>query len=222
MKLLFASDVQGRLFWMENLLSWMPHDEVDGLALAGDLLSALEPSSDALPQEAVEVYQWLEKLASYGKPVIVATGNHDGELFAPPSVCLNDSLHHNETLLHAVAWDVDKKAREGVHEAHKESQRNLYQFVVIHHRPPQRSSLSTPSDPSRQLPPLENYGNQLVAKLKPDFYLCGYVHNPKARRVKSGRTILLNAAADPDRDGMPCTHILLDTKTRRSTLNPFS
>ena len=184
MRILFVADLHYSLKQFDWLMSQA--DTHDIVVIGGDLLdvaSVLEPQV-----QSIVVEKYLAKIASR-KPLIVSSGNHDGDRrsVADESVAgwlqeiRRDQLHVDgdsvvlgNTLFTVCPWWDGPVSRAAVEaQLERDAARRQRRWVWVHHSPPDQSPVSWAG---RRFGGDEFLG-PWIEKFRPDFVLSGHIHN---------------------------------------------
>lgn len=184
MRILFVADLHYTLKQFDWLMTQA--DAHDVLAIGGDLLdlgSLLEPQV-----QGVVVEKYLSRIAAR-KPLIVSSGNHDGDRRSSADESVagwlqearqaglhvdGDHLMLDGTLFTICPWwdgPVSRAALES--QLAQDSERPHKRWVWIHHAPPDQSPVSWAG---RRFGGDEFLGGW-IERYRPDFVLSGHIHN---------------------------------------------
>lgn len=219
MKVLFVADIHYSLRQFDWLASSAPH--YDAVMIGGDLLD-LGGSLD-LDTQIVVVEKYLNRI-SRAAPLLVSSGNHDGDgrNSSNESICRwlhdikSDKLHvdgdcvqFGDTLVTICPWwDGDRTKGEVEHLLSRDSARVRGKWIWIHHAPPDGSPVSWTGRLSAGDKDLTKW----IDRFNPDLVLSGHIHNapfyPAGAWIdRLGNTWVFNAGRQI---GSVPTHIILD------------
>lgn len=184
MRILFVADLHYSLKQFDWLMAQA--DSHDVVVIGGDLLdrgALLEPQEQSLVVE-----KYLRRIAQR-KPLIVSSGNHDGdrrsaadesvagwlqEARAGQMYVDGDSVELGGVLFTVCGWwDGPVSRSELEQQLERESRRRSGRWVWIHHAPPDRSPVSWAG---RRFGGDEYLGGW-IERYRPDMVLSGHIHN---------------------------------------------
>ena len=219
MRLLFVADLHYELKQFDWLMSHAA--DFDAVIIGGDLLelgSVLEPDV-----QIVVVEKYLARLCRQ-KPLLVSSGNHDGDArsAADESICKwlhdlkdgqlyvdGDSVEMGDTLITICPWWDGPVSRAEVESLlAKDAEKPKNRWVWIHHSPPDQSPVSWAG---------KKFGGDeflvgWIQRFQPDLVLSGHIHNAPFNSKGSwndrlGKTWVFN----PGRQIGPCpTYLVFD------------
>ena len=193
MKILAIADIHGDSSLSKRLAKKAKKENVDVIIIAGDLTWFGQPTKDIIGPFIKE-----------GKPVLTIPGNHDPESISSDL----ENVYKGVIDLHkknfskknvgffgtgTTDWGFDEDEKQVYKElsfAHK-GIKNLNKKIMITHCPPEGSKIEAMGYPgSRGI-------RKAIDKFKPNFLICGHIHQGGGLTEKFGKTKVLNVARKP-------------------------
>jgi Icc-related predicted phosphoesterase len=209
MRILHTADFHHNLGWFDWLIA--QQTKFDLLVLAGDLLDMRAPGREYPLSTQVKAVR--KKLAALKTPAAVCTGNHDIWMTNPIATDVwaeggwlkncrrenlwidGDTFKFMDEHIAVVKYNTDRWPARAT--------------IVVVHNPPK--NLKTAVSAGNKI----DFGSHDVARdlvqNRPDFILCGHVHNPVAWMDSWENTTVLNPGFGT---GAAPNHIIIDTESR--------